>query len=156
MVSNIYLEKTLKYINGFVGVFAADQISVDDFNSSLPQYAVVNTRNINDTAVGHWLLLSRYEKDGEIILELYDSFAYPISILSENLKQVILNLDYDYFVTNIVNVQHLSSQYCGFYCIGRILSLNNMETLSNHLKMFSLDLSQNDIILCDYIRDQNK
>ena len=156
MVSNIYLEKTLKYINGFVGVFAADQISVDDFNSSLPQYAVVNTKNISDTVVGHWLLLSRYEKDGEIILELYDSFAYPISILSENLKQVILNLDYDYFITNNVNVQHLSSQYCGIYCIGRILSLNNMETLSSHLKMFSLDLSQNDIILCDYIRDQNK
>ena len=156
MVSNIYLEKTLKHINGFVGVFAADQISAETFNGALPQYAIVNTKNMTDPAMGHWLLLSRYEEAGEIILELFDSFAYPVNILCENLKDIIRKLHYDCFVTNNLNVQHLSSQYCGIYCIGRILSIRNMETLADHLNMFSPILTRNDVIVCDYIRDQNK
>lgn len=155
MVSNIYLEKTLKHLKGFLGVFAANEIHAVQFNDEIfPQFSIVNTKTSSDDEMGHWLLISRYFNYDEMILEVYDSFGYPISLLHENIKNLIINLNYDFLITNNRIVQHLKSQYCGIFCIGRILSIINNESLLEHLNIFSDDLFVNNEILCDYIKKQ--
>ena len=157
MVTNVYLDNTLGGLKNFLGTYAADEIDHSIFAGKVfPHHAIVNTKTSSDGEMGHWILISRYYEYDKIILEIYDSFGYPISALSKNIKMLITKLEYDFLVTNNIIVQHVLSQYCGFFCIARILSIMNGESLIKHLNIFSTNLIENNDTVCDYIKSINK
>lgn len=152
MVSNVYLDKTLRDIEGWRGVYPADNVPSKIFTRSpRPQFTIINTNPINVPG-GHWLLLSRYNSRDGIVLELFDSLAYPISVLDDRIKKVFIQETYALFKTNVKIIQHVNSRYCGIFAIARILSILKDQSLLSHLKIYSEKLEDNSRICYLYIR----
>ena len=153
MVSNIYLNSTLRNIDGWRGVFAADTIPINPFTSpqSKPQFVIVNTSPIRDSD-GHWVLLSKYSESGNTVLEVCDSYGWPLSSLHQNIQTVLLTVKFDFLLTNNQNIQHIQSNYCGLFTIARIVSILRSESLQKHLSLYSANLSKNNQRCIDYIR----
>ena len=154
-LDNIYIDQTLKNFSQFYGVFAADHLNKYFFRPSFysMQYIIVNTEPISSKKHGHWIALCRYlDKDEKVILECFDSLAWPISLLHSNIKNTILNANFDLFVTNNKMLQHPGSSYCGFYTIARFLGLIRKSNITDFLSHFTCDLIENDLRVLEYIR----
>ena len=157
MVSNYFLQDVLGGFDNFRGVYAADTIDTNILRkeySGAQEFFIVNTEPISSQQMGHWIAFSRYREDGEVVLELFDSLAYPVSSLHSNIKQIVKSASYESFVTNQRILQSVSSIFCGLYCIARFISLLHEESLKDFLKTFSSDRESNDSRACTYIRDQ--
>ena len=73
--------------------------------------------------VGHWLLISLYYKNRKLIkCEIFNSIKQPITKIPIVIIQYIRDLKtrIDYLNEKL---QHISSIFCGFYCIARFLSI---------------------------------
>ncbi len=157
MVSNYFLLDVLGGFENFKGVYAADTIDTGILRkeySEAPEFFIVNTEPISSQRMGHWITFSRYRENGEVVLEMFDSLAYPLSSLSRNIQQIMKSGSYENFLTNQKVLQTVSSNFCGLYCIARFISLLHKESLKDFLNAFSSDREQNDERVCKYIRDR--
>lgn len=154
MTSNFYLTDVLGGFKCFKGVFAADTLPQNIFRNrqNTMSFLIVNTENLSSPKMGHWVSISRYEEDKCIILEVFDSLALPISLLSENIRKMIMSSHFDVLKTNHQILQSMSSNFCGIYCITRFISLLQNATLTNFLKIFGKDKDENDGLAVRYIR----
>lgn len=158
MVSNFYISDQLNKFTEFCGVFAANNINKDIFKNKFKtiQFLVVNTEEIGSGKEGHWLSLCRYlDKNGKVILEYFDSLAWPFENVHENIKQTIINSCFDVFIKNNKILQHPKSNFCGFYVIARFLSLVSKITINDFLACFSRDLEKSDDEIIKYIKKLN-
>lgn len=153
-ISNFYIQDTLGCFEEFLGVFSADGINRNIFNSGFRrfEFLIINTEEIQSEKEGHWISLSRYFKQGQVILELFDSFGFPVRALHKNIQQVIKNSQFNTFLTNNRIIQHPESKYCGFFAIARFVSLMMNVTIEDFLSAFSLQTADNDSIVIKYIR----
>lgn len=158
MVSNFYIEDTIGHFDEFAGVFSADSVNKNIFNNKFKslQFIILNTEEIQSKKQGHWISLSRYFKEGKVILELFDSFGYPLSVLHKNIQDVIKNAQFQTFVTNNRIIQHPRSNYCGFFVIARFISLKMNIEIENFLAVFSSDTARNDLRVIKYIREYSQ
>ena len=154
MVSNFYLADVLGGFKSFKGVFASDTLPENIFcgGENSMDFIIVNTEDLNSPKMGHWISISKYEEGGSSILEVFDSLAFPISLLSQNIKRMIMRTHFDILKTNQQILQSLTSNFCGIYCIARFVSLLECTTLTNFLKIFGKIKLKNDRIAVDYIR----
>ena len=149
MTSNLYIDSILNRLEGFRGVYAADNLPIKIFSDQkTPQFAVVNTKPISEDD-GHWLLIARYNNH----LELFDSLAYPLCLLHQNIRKIFLRENFKTFQKNNKIIQPINSRFCGFYVIARIISIVEGESLASHLEIYSPDLSLNSTICSKYIED---
>ena len=158
MVSNFYIEDTLGCFEEFAGVFSADNVNKSIFNTKFKdlQFIILNTEEIQSKSLGHWISLSRYFKDGEVVLELFDSFGYPLSALHKNIQDVIRCARFQTFVTNNRIIQHPKSNYCGFFAIARFISLKLNIEIEKFLSEFSSETELNDLMVIKYIRENSQ
>ena len=159
MVDNFYINQTLDKFHQFLGVFAANHLDENLFrkNFSSVQYVIINTEHLESGEEGHWISLSRYkDKKGRVILEFFDSLAWPVILLDHNIRKTIQNARFDIFVTNNKMIQHPRSKYCGFYTIARFLGLLKENNISDFLSHFTCDLTGNDRRVLRYIRKMSK
>lgn len=158
MVSNFYIEDTLGCFEEFAGVFSADNVNKNIFNTKFKsfQFIILNTEEIQSKTLGHWISLSRYFKDGEVVLELFDSFGYPLSALHKNIQDVIRCARFQTFVTNNRIIQHPKSNYCGFFAIARFISLKLNIVIEKFLSEFSSETELNDLRVIKYIRENSQ
>ena len=154
MVSNFYIWDTLGCFEEFLGVFSADGIDKNIFKSKLQgfEFVILNTEEIRSKRQGHWISLSRYFKENQVILELFDSFGYPVRALHKNIQDVIKNTQFNTFLTNNRVIQHPESNYCGFFTIARFVSLKTNVSIEDFLSGFSSETAQNDTKVIKYIR----
>ena len=87
-----------------------------------------------------------------IILEFFDSLAWPVILLHQNIKKTIQNAHFDIFVTNNKMLQHPKSKFCAFYTIARFLSLVKKTNMIEFLSYFTHVLTKNDKLVIRYIR----
>ena len=158
MVSNFYIEDTLKCFDEFDGVFSADSVNKNIFSREFKrfQFIILNTEEIHSKAHGHWISLSRYFENGEVILELFDSFGYPLRALHKNIQSVIKSAHFQTFVTNNKIIQHPKSNYCGFFAIARFVSLKLNIDMEKFLSAFSTETEHNDLRVIKYIREYSQ
>lgn len=158
MVSNFYIEDTLACFEDFDGVFSADNVNKNIFSNKFKrfQFIILNTEELQSKTLGHWISLSRYFKDGKVILELFDSFGYPLNALHNNIKDVIKNARFQVFVTNNRIIQHPKSNYCGFFVIARFISIKLSIEIEQFLNEFSPDTELNDLRVIKYIRENSQ
>lgn len=154
MVSNFYLADVLGGFKSFKGVFASDTLPENIFcdGEKSMSFIIVNTEDLSSPKMGHWISISKYDEAGISILEVFDSLAYPISLLSQNIKRMIMRTHFDVLKTNQKILQALTSNFCGIYCIARFVSLLECTSLTNFLKNFGDNRLKNDKIAVDYIR----
>ena len=154
MVDNFFISQTLGNFDQFLGVFPANHLNNYLFKKEFKslEYVICNTEPLNGKE-GHWISLSRYEDNkGRIILEFFDSLAWPVILLHHNIKKTIQNAHFDIFVTNNKMMQHPRSKFCAFFTIGRFLSLLKKTNMIDFLSYFSYDLAENDKLIISYIR----
>ena len=155
MVSNFYLHDNLSAFNSFRGVFAPDTLPQNIFRDELRtklEFIIINSENLTSGRMGHWLAFSRYREEGRCVLELFDSLAFPCSLLGGNIMRMIAMTHFDDFKSNQRILQNITSNYCGLYCIARFLSLLQAVTLEDFLEEFNVDKSLNDRVAVMYIR----
>ena len=154
MVSNFYIQDTIGHFDEFAGVYSADSVKQDLFSKKFKsfQFIIVNTEELQSKVLGHWVSISRYFKNGEVILEFFDSFGYPLSALHKNIQNVIKKARFQTFITNNKIIQHPESNYCGFFAIARFLSLKLDIGADEFLTLFSSATKQNDSKVIKYIR----
>ncbi len=138
MVDNVYLKNVLSKCNPEVVVTSVDRLSETECQNS--KYFIINTADFPYS--GHWigLILSGN------VCTYFDSLGLE-SLIDERIVNFICKratiLKY-----NISVIQSPLSEYCGFFCIGFILSFMCGENLGKYLDRFSdNDLIKNDSIV---------
>ena len=147
MTTNLFINDLLHDFNGFIGVFTRDNLPVIKPVKSGCLSLVVNTNSIYDTEVGHWLLISFIFYEREIqICELFDSLNLGLRALHEDIYLYIKRLKVD-IKYNYREIQSVTSNFCGFFCICRFLSIFISEPLTSFLSKFEYhDLNKNDAL----------
>ena len=154
MVLNVYLNNVCMKIKVFEGIFAPDNLyRISNWRFKDKQSIIVNTEEINSNIIGHWILISRYYKNEKIILEIFDSLCTPMFLLHSKIKYFLISISSDEIIHSNKIIQHYNSKYCGLFCLCRILSINNNESLKDHLKMYSHNSILNNSICYKYIRE---
>ena len=155
MVSNFYIQDVLGCFEEFAGVYSADNVKQNLFSEKFKslQFIIINTEELQSKVQGHWISISRYLKNGEVILEFFDSFGYPLSALHKNIQNVIKKARFKTFITNNKIIQHPESNYCGFFAIARFISLKLNIEIDEFLSIYSSATKQNDSRVIKYIRE---
>lgn len=149
-LSNIDIERILKDVHGFRGVFSYDLLPTLNHR----EFYIVNTDNvipIYDQPEGghHWLTVCR---ENNCIL-VFDSFGRSLEQIERdytepNFKQYILNVFPDCKIsTNTQVLQDKSTAVCGRYAIlvGCLFSTFTMDQVINFLqRLFTSDTLSND------------
>ena len=142
MVDNVYLKNVLSEYIPQVVVTSVDRLSERECQNS--EYFIINTANFPHS--GHWigLILSGN------VCTYFDSLGLE-SLIDERIVNFICKratiLKY-----NINVIQSPSSEYCGFFYIGFILSFMCSENLGKYLNWFNdTDLIKNDSIVIHVI-----
>ena len=144
MVSNILLTEALEIFDNFRGCYSLDEIEeINPWEFHNVSSFVINTFEKKNTHGGHWVLAS-YWPDGGYI-ELFDSLGSP-----NPLPRQIHRLLSRYGRVTLTNqpIQYLLSDFCGFFVMGRLISIHNNQKLETFLSRFSrIDLEDNDLII---------
>ena len=101
--------------------------------------------------VGHWILLLKYQYKYERYLELFDSLCTPYNILSLYIRSFIENTTHDRFILSPRIIQNAESNFCGFYCIARSLSIIQNISQFDFYDNFSYEIKLNDSLVVQYI-----
>ena len=148
MCSNTYLSSLLNEFKCFVGVFSCDNLPLIKANGEDLKSIIINTNKSGVMFGGHWLLLTLYFKKNNLVYcELFDSLGLD--------KQGIPLILRDYIRSFKVKVKYLSTQlqsmssdFCGLYCVCRFLSNILSESKVQFIKHFNLSsLKSNDKIV---------
>lgn len=137
MTTNTYICRVLDRFDSFMGVFPAD------IHPKLPRIkngflsAIFNTKLSYETGIGHWVLIS-YFCYNEVLFfcEVFEPLGFNNDVLPRVIKEYIrgLNVRVKYTTREI---QSINSNFCGFFCIARFLSIYYDEKLSTFLNKFN-------------------
>ena len=123
-LSNLFINNLLKDNKNFEGCFSKDRIILLNNNKSL----IHNLQNSNQNG-SHWCSITRRNN----IIYVFDSFRIG-EIPSEIYK---IYKDFK-IITNIYQIQHISSILCGFYSILFILyDIKNENDFINFITLFN-------------------
>ena len=150
MVSNQLIYSVLEHVDTFKGCFSLDELHKirPDYNDFASSY-IINTFESFIPQGGHWLVATFGTEGGHI--ELFDSLAekdlIPPPILHTLSK-------FGEVVFNSQAIQHPLSDYCGFFCISRVISIYKKQQLGAFISKFNFDdlfrndrLVQNNLLL---------
>ena len=144
MVSNILLTEALEIFDNFRGCYSLDEIEeINPLEFHNVSSFVINTFEKKNSHGGHWVLASYWPNGGYI--ELFDSLGS-----TNPLPRQIHKLLSRYGRVTLTNqpIQHLLSDFCGFFVMGRLISIHNNQKLETFLSRFSgLDLEANNLII---------
>lgn len=150
MVSNFFLTDVLSDFPNFGGVYSNNQFLKIKLQENLSY--IVNTNNQNQPYGGHWILITCFKSPKKI--EIFDSLKIvnpPNKILDKCRK-------FNKIQYTKKSIQDKKSNYCGFFCLYRFLTLNlflkppclsefiNLFKTSNKSKIF------NDQLVLQYIK----
>ena len=123
-LSNIFINNLLKDNKNFSGCFSKDKIILLDNNKSL----IYNLQNSNQNG-SHWCSITR--RNNKIFI--FDSFG--IGEIPSNIYKIYKDFK---IITNIYQIQHISSILCGLYSILFILyDIKNKNDFINFLTLFN-------------------
>ena len=131
MLTNIYIEKVMKNIKGFIGVYSSNNIPILDKDDSS---VIVNFDKINEPG-SHFIAIYRKNSNKIIYFDSLNLKILPLDI-AQYLSQ------YRHIFDLSKQIQSVNSTYCGFFCILFILAMNVSENYWNniHSKFKSGDL----------------
>lgn len=146
MLDNIYLESVLKPWSSLKQVTSIDQLSSIKNITNFPSSFIVNTRPFPQA--GHWIALI-FTKNFHCIYfdSLGPSMSSQISEIQNFINSNSLSLE-----LNLHPIQSLSSVYCGFFCIAKIISNMLKEDQFTFVQHFSTNLDDNDVIVLKLIK----
>ena len=123
-LSNLFINNLLKDNKKFSGCFSKDRIILLDNNKSL----IYNTNN-SDKKYGHWCSITRRNN----IIYIFDSFG--IGEMPSEIYKIYINFK---IITNIYQIQHITSILCGLYSILFILyDVKNENDFINFFTSFN-------------------
>ena len=133
-LSNLFIINLLKYNNKFSGCFSKDRIILLDNNKSL----IYNLQNSNQK-VSHWCSISRRNNI------IYNFDSYGIGEIPSEIYTIYKKFK---IITNIYQIQHITSILCGLYSILFILyDIKNKNDSINFLTLFNKnDFLKNELI----------
>ena len=123
-LSNIFINNLLKDNKNFSGCFSKDRIILLDSNKSL----IYNLQNSNQNG-SHWCSIIRRNNN----IYIFDSFG--IGEIPSEIYEIYKKFK---IITNIYQIQHISSILCGLYSILFILyDVKNKNDFINFLTLFN-------------------
>ena len=133
-LSNIFINDLLKDNKNFSGCFSKDRIILLNNNKSL----IYNLQNSKQTG-SHWCSITRRNS----IIYVFDSFG--IGEIPSEIYKIYKKFK---IITNIYQIQHISSILCGFYSILFILyDVKNKNDFINFLALFNkLNFLKNELM----------
>jgi hypothetical protein len=141
MVSNYYLDETLKSFKNFRGTFSSDNTPLLRNNEGV----ICNFSRVGEEGT-HFVFLTLKNDT------LYYFDSLKLNIIPEDVAQTFTNY------RNVVNisrrVQHPNSAFCGFYCMLAFLACNlDVDFFrSNILNVFKGDNIENDNVCIKLIK----
>ena len=140
-LSNIFINNLLINNKNFSGCFSKDRIIVLDNNKSL----IYNLQNSNQQG-SHWCSIIRRNNT----VYIFDSFE--IGKIPPEIYKIYKNFK---IITNIYQIQHISSILCGFYSIAFILyDVKNKNDFIKFLTLFNKnDFLKNELIVL-FVKNQ--
>ena len=153
MTSNFYLTGLLEEFDGFIGVFARDNLPAIKPIKYGSLSLIVNTNSLSDNGGGHWLLISLIFNNNQVQLcEVFDSLNLGLEYFQEDISVYIKRMRVETKFNNR-QIQCISSDFCGFFCVCRFLSIFVDKPLSLFLNKFNyINLSNNDILVIRLIK----
>ena len=153
MTSNFYLTGLLEEFDGFIGVFARNNLPAIKPIKYGSLSLIVNTNSLSDNGGGHWLLISLIFNNNQVQLcEVFDSLNLGLEYLHEDISVYIKRMRVETKFNNR-QIQCISSDFCGGFCVCRFLSIFVDEPLSLFLNKFNyINLSNNDILVIRLIK----
>jgi hypothetical protein len=146
-LTNEYVEKTGKKILGkiFLGTFPCD---LHPKTKNKKQFCLVFNLSKHDTKGSHFIAVFASEK--EIIY--FDPFGKKLT--NTYIKKFIKNSKIGRKqITNSKCIQSCSSIFCGFFCLGFLLSQKNGIKLKSFTSIFDYNnLDDNDQKIIDFIQ----
>ena len=146
MVDNIYLESVLKPWSTLRQVTSIDKLHTIKKIMNLPASFIINTSPA--PAYGHWIL-TIFTTSRHCIF--FDSFALTPDNYNVEIKKFIAknSISVEF---NLLPIQAIQSEYCGFFCIAKIISSMLNENNQTFMKHFSSNLRDNDAIVIKLIQ----
>ena len=133
MVSNVTIDRLCAHLTNYRGCFSLDQIfRIKSF--------VINTFESKYVNGGHWLLATLWGDHIEIFDSLGRENEIPKKIIEHLSKMGPIR-------RSRPQLQDFFSPYCGFYVIGRLISIYRRQSLSKFLSNFGKDTSSNDALI---------
>ena len=144
MVSNILLNEALAFFDNFRGCYSLDEIEqINPWGFGNVSSFVINTFEKKIAHGGHWILASYWPDRG--CLEIFDSLG-PNNPIPGQIFDYLSQ--YGKVVFAEYAIQHLLSDFCGFYVMGRLISIHRKQKLQTFLSQFSkLNLKENDVVI---------
>lgn len=136
-MTNFEIQRMLKHVKGFVGVYCKDELPA---HPKKGESMVVNLQDANDGGGTHWVALVN-----EADYEYFDPFGiYPPDVVVEYMKKT------DGAVYNTWKIQDVSSIMCGYYCCYYILERASGRSANDVLLDFDQDSTENETKLRKY------
>ena len=141
-ITNRYIERLMdNFKTNFKGVFSSDDIP---FFPQLNVSFICNLSKRNE--LGTHFIAVYINKDYILYFDPFGVECYVQSIC-KYLQHHNIEI-----VQSLLSIQHPSSLHCGYFCIGFILALNNVYSISNYHNIFNdKNLLLNDEIVSDFI-----
>ena len=115
MTSNFYLTGLLEEFDGFIGVFARNNLPAIKPIKYGSLSLIVNTNSLSDNGGGHWLLISLiFNKNQVQLCEVFDSLNLGLEYLHEDISVYIKRMRVETKFNNR-QIQCISSDFCGFF-----------------------------------------
>ena len=127
----------------FKGTFPADGVFFN--NSKQLQFYVINTEKHTESGE-HWTALVIEQKNKVLFFNSFGVQLLNIDILRQMEKQGVKK-----YIYSSQQIQPLTSDACGFYCIAFIIAYHNNISYSNFIEMFSSSMKGNDEICYKFI-----
>jgi len=148
MLTNLFIEKVLKQIQGFKGVFSSDNCPL---LKNPGESIIINFDRVNEGG-SHFVAIYLQQKN---VLKYFDSLDIPL--LPPEL--IVYLKQYSKIYDCSKQIQSFSSTYCGFYCMLFIMS-NVFSVWKKTLDFFLIDRLENDHIcinlLCNLLKKYHK
>ena len=142
ILSSSDIDYILSKYDIYSGTYSSDTFKLNQKKNN--QAFVINTADSTSPGA-HWIALIKTNSE----YFFFDSFGLPIyteSILNILKRGNFLNYQY-----NSIQVQPITSDNCGYYCVAFILSYLNGFSYDKFLNYFFYDVSKNDKICYDFI-----
>ena len=145
-LTNTFLNKTTKKIIGssFLGVYPCDQIPKIRKN----KFSLIINTGTHDSEGEHFVALYFHNN----ILFYFDPFGEPVAndYINSFIQELPLKNNRYHF--NNRHIQDNRSNFCGFYCLGFLLSRKSRMSYRQFLNLFSIQKKlENDKKIVEYI-----
>ena len=140
MVSNVQIDAVLNTLANYGGCFSLDEIHlIKPAAFKGTSSFVLNTFESTYRSGGHWVLLTFFNSGSRV--EVFDSVGTP-SLIPKKIKVALAAFDNVQYTTN--TLQNPFSNYCGFYVMGRCVSIYNGQSLKKFISNFGSSVNAND------------